>query len=72
MMRSEDSGDRDAAEAAAAKWREAIKCDPKWTTARYNLVRYHAQRQEYREAIAEGEALLEKAGRDANLKLSLA
>ena len=72
MMRAEDSGDRDAAEAAATKWREAIRCDPKWTTARYNLVRHHAQRQEFREAIVEAEALLVLAPRDANLRMMLA
>jgi tetratricopeptide (TPR) repeat protein len=72
MMQGEDGGGRDRYEAAAEKWREAIRCDAKWAAARYNLVRYHWQRQEYREAIAEAEALLTLAPRDANLKNGLA
>jgi tetratricopeptide (TPR) repeat protein len=72
MMQGEDGGGRDLYAAAADKWREAIRCDPKWTSARYNLVRYHWQRQEFREAIAEAEALLELAPHDANLKNALA
>jgi len=72
MIQSEDEGQRDLTEAAAAKWREAVRSDPKWTAARYNLVSYHALRQEYREAISEAQALLELAPRDANLRLNLA
>ena len=72
MIQSEEDGAGHLAEQAAAKWREAVRSDPKWAVARYNLVRYHALRQEYREAIAEAEALLELAPRDANLRLNLA
>lgn len=71
-IQSEEEGRPQLTEQAAAKWREAVRADPKWTGARYNLLRYHAQRQDFREAIAEAEALLGLAPRDANLRLTLA
>jgi tetratricopeptide (TPR) repeat protein len=72
MIQSEEEGLLHLADEAAAKWRAAIKADPQWTVARYNLVRHYAMRQSYREAIAEAETLLQLVPRDANLKMNLA
>lgn len=70
-IQSEEEGQPRLAEQAAIKWREAVRADPKWTGARYNLLRFHMQRQQIPEAIAEGEALLLLAPRDPSLRLTL-
>lgn len=72
MTQAEEEGRRELVDAAVAKWREAVACDPSWTPARYNLVRHHTLRQEFREAIAQAEALVTLAPRDATLRLTLA
>lgn len=72
LIQSEEEGLLHLAEQAAKKWHEAIEVDPKWTVARYYLVRHYGMRQAFREAISEAEALLPLVPRDAILKLNLA
>ena len=71
MIQSEEEGGDHLVTQAAAKWHEAVHADPAWLGARYNLVRFHALRQELPEAIVEAEALLELAPKDKNLRMNL-
>ena len=71
-IQAEEEGRPLLLEQAAAKWREAVRAEPAWTEARYHLVRHHALRQEYAQAIAEAEPLVALVPRDMNLRQNLA
>lgn len=72
MIKSEEEGGDELVAQAAAKWREAVGADPAWPASRYNLMRFHAMRQEFPDAIKQGEALLELAPKDRILRMNLA
>lgn len=71
-IKGEEEGSEGLLDDAVSKWREAVKIDPQWAPARYQLAGLHTIRRQYREAIVECEALLELAPKDSNLRRNLA
>ena len=71
QIQAEEEGAQQLIEQAVVKWREAVRLDPKWIPARYNLARYFWMAQQFREAIVECEQLIVLTPRDQGLRKNL-
>jgi tetratricopeptide (TPR) repeat protein len=71
-IKGEEEGSEALVDEAAANWREALKIDPQYVPARYQLARLYATSGQRRQAISECEALLALVPKDLNLRRNLA
>ena len=70
-IRAEEEGALTLFDQAVAKWREALRLDPQWLPARYELSRHFSMTQQQRDALVECEALAALAPNDLGLRKNL-
>ncbi len=70
-LRAEEEGALTLFDQAVAKWRDALRLDPQWLPARYELSRHFSMTQQQRDALLECEALAALAPNDLGLRKNL-
>jgi tetratricopeptide (TPR) repeat protein len=70
-LRAEEEGAPTLFDQSVAKWREALRLDPNWLPARYEIARHFTMTQQQRDALVECEALAALAKNDLGLRKNL-